>query len=146
MPGPFEIRASGVSPTVTGCTFSGNSGELYGGGMDNSSSSPTVTNCILWANGLNAIVGGMPVVSNTDVQGGFPGTGNIDTDPLFVDAVAGNFRLSPGSLCIDSGANNANATTTDLEGYPRFVDDPATPDCPEDVNCDARLIPSQPAA
>jgi hypothetical protein len=40
------------SPTVTNSTFSGNSASTDGGGMLNSSSSssPTVTNCILWGN------------------------------------------------------------------------------------------------
>lgn len=33
----------------------------------------------------------------------WPGVGNINTDPLFVDATAGNYRLKPGSPAIDSG-------------------------------------------
>ncbi|MDD5094810.1 MAG: right-handed parallel beta-helix repeat-containing protein [Dehalococcoidia bacterium] len=37
------------SPTVTNCSFSGNSA-VFGGGMYNNASSPTVTNCILWGN------------------------------------------------------------------------------------------------
>jgi len=33
------------SPTVTNCTFSGNTAAEFGGGMFNDNSSPTVTNC-----------------------------------------------------------------------------------------------------
>ena len=39
-------------------------------------------------------------------------------------------RLQPGSPCIDAGNNTAvpQEITTDLDGNPRFVDDPDTPD------------------
>ena len=39
-------------------------------------------------------------------------------------------RLSPGSACIDAGDNGAvpKGVTSDLDGNPRFVDDPATKD------------------
>ncbi len=35
----------GSSPTVTNCTFSGNTATAHGGGMVNFGSNPTVTNC-----------------------------------------------------------------------------------------------------
>ncbi|MEE9295673.1 MAG: right-handed parallel beta-helix repeat-containing protein [Phycisphaerae bacterium] len=78
-------------------------------------------------------------------------TNNINADPLFVDADGqddapgtedDNLRLSPDSPCIDAGDNTAvppdtadldddNDTTEptplDLDGNPRFVDDPDTP-------------------
>ncbi len=114
------------SPTVTNCTFSGNTGR----GMDNGGgSNPTVTNCILWNNGSDEIFG-PATVAYSDVQGGFPGIGNIDADPLFVDPDNGGLRLSPGSPCIDAGDNTAvpDGIDTDLDGNARFVDDPDTPD------------------
>lgn len=43
-------------------------------------------------------------VTASDIQGGFPGTGNIDVDPLFADAAAGDFHLKPGSPCLGMGA------------------------------------------
>ncbi len=46
------------SPIVKDCTFSGNSANVYGGGMWNSSSSPTVKNCIFNGNSSSA-AGGM---------------------------------------------------------------------------------------
>ncbi|MBU0718193.1 MAG: right-handed parallel beta-helix repeat-containing protein, partial [Planctomycetes bacterium] len=42
------------SPTLTNCTFSGNSATENGGGMYNYSSSPTVTNCAFSGNSANA--------------------------------------------------------------------------------------------
>ena len=41
------------SPTVVNCTFHGNSAVNRGGGMYNLTSAPTVTNCIIWANSAN---------------------------------------------------------------------------------------------
>lgn len=57
----------------------------------------------------------------------FPGS--IATNPAFVNAPAGDFRLLPGSPCIDAGDSGAvpEGVTTDLDGAPRRVDDPATP-------------------
>jgi hypothetical protein len=66
------------------------------------------------------------------------GVGNIDVDPLFVDPDNGDLHLSPGSPCIDAGDNTAvpAGITTDLDGNPRFVDDPNTGDTgnPDGVN------------
>ena len=122
------------SPTVTNCTFAENTANANigprGGGMVNDfSSSPTVTNCILWNNVPDPIAGsGTGTVTHSDVEGGWKGEGNISADPLFVDP---NGRLAPDSPCIDAGDNTAvpEDITTDLDGNPRFVDDPDTPDC-----------------
>jgi hypothetical protein len=40
----------GSNPALTNCTFSGNSSDYSGGGMYNWNSKPTLTNCILWGN------------------------------------------------------------------------------------------------
>jgi len=42
-------------------------------------------------------------VEYSDIESGWPGTGNISADPLFVDPVNNNFQLSAGSPAIDSG-------------------------------------------
>ena len=59
----------------------------------------------------------------SNIQGGWPGTGNINTDPLFVDLANGDLHLSSGSPCINAGDDAAvpKGTTTDLDGNPRFI-------------------------
>ncbi len=49
---------------------------------------------------------------------------------LAFDLCPNDFRLSAASPCIDAGDNTAVpvGVTTDLDGNPRFVDDPDTPD------------------
>ncbi|MGW8178941.1 MAG: PKD domain-containing protein, partial [bacterium] len=106
------------SPTVANCTFAGNSAD-YGGGMYNYSSSPTVTNCILWGDTPQEIDNrqlSSPVVTYSDVQGGYAGTGNIDANPLFVGG--GDYHLTADSPCIDMGTTSG-APNTDFEGDPR---------------------------
>jgi hypothetical protein len=126
---------SGSSPTVTNCTFSGNSAD-YGGGMFNTNnSSPTVTNCIMWGDPpveIANLFGSSTTVSYSDVdcEPVYPGTGNINTDPCFVDAAGGNLRLGLGSPCIDAADNSSvpGGVTTDLNGFARFIDDLCTGD------------------
>jgi predicted outer membrane repeat protein len=126
------MSSSGVSATVINCTFSQNTADFGGGGIFSWQINPTVINCILWNDSPDEILNrsGTAFVSFSDVQGGYPGEGNIDADPLFVDPQNGDLHLSPGSPCIDAGDNTAvpKGIDTDLDGNPRFVDDPATKD------------------
>jgi len=134
---------SSSSLTVTNCMFSQNSAGAWegGGGMYNLSCSPTVANCIFWSNLPSEIHNnnGYAIVTYCDVLDGYAGEGNIDTAPLFVDAdgpddtvgtADDNLRLLAGSPCIDAGDNTAVpiGITTDLDGKPRFSDDPGTAD------------------
>jgi len=80
------------SLTMTGCTFTGNLAE-YGGGMFNNGSDLTLTNCILWGNisstdGNEISLGGYSIIdiSYCDVRGGWPGLGNIDANPHFIES------------------------------------------------------------
>ncbi|MCH7490167.1 MAG: right-handed parallel beta-helix repeat-containing protein [Gemmatimonadetes bacterium] len=122
------------SPTIRNCTITGNSTEGSGGGIySTEGSNPMITNSILWDNGPQEISVDQfstVVVLYSDIQGGWPGESNIDVDPLFVDPDTDDYRLLPGSAAIDAADNTSLPpnVTTDLEGNPRFVDDPVTQD------------------
>lgn len=60
------------------------------------------------------------LISYSDIEGGFPGEGNIDADPQFVDLDGGDYHLGSGSPCIDSGTSDENGLPDhDIEGNPR---------------------------
>ena len=120
--------------TVANCTFYGNAAGTSGGGGIRAvdGSIPTVRNCIFWDNAPNEIAdpGSLMVVTYSDVQSGWGGAGNIDADPMFVNADGCDLHLLAGSPCVDAGDNTAvlAGVSTDLDGNPRFVDDLATAD------------------
>jgi predicted outer membrane repeat protein len=97
------IHNTDSSPVVDNCTFSQN--DYYG--MYNSlGSDPRVINCILWDNLPIEIYNwdnSSPIVTYSDVQGGYTGEGNIDADPLFLTFHGFDYLLGRGSPCIDSG-------------------------------------------
>ncbi len=100
------LACTDSSPLVENNTFVGNEAAA-GAGFWANGGAPVVRNNIFWDNsGTSEVFFAGPVAANvtySDVQGGFPGTGNINLDPLFVDAGLANFHLSPGSPCIDAG-------------------------------------------
>lgn len=68
------------------------------------------------------------LLSNSLLQGlnkyaGNSKSGNIDADPQFLDAAAGNFRLAGNSPAINAGSNDVGAYifSTDLGSSPRLV-------------------------
>lgn len=135
--------------TMINTTSVGNTAAALGGGIYGENSLITVRNSILRDNedstgsSLDAQASGDAVTlvdieySNvTDIVGG---AGNLDQSPAFRDADGSDdilgtedddFRLAPGSPCIDAADNSAvlAGTTTDLDDNPRFHDDTGTAD------------------
>jgi predicted outer membrane repeat protein len=179
--GGVEVQAQ--SPVLVNCSFTANEAIGYGGALrtHGSPTNPQILNSILWDDvapsgpELGLAPGSEATVSYSDIEGGQAavyigsgstlhwGTGNLNANPLFEDADGADdtygtedddLRLSFGSPCIDAGDNTVVTTPTDLDGNPRFQDDPATPDtgngtpplvdmgayeyqpCPGDINGD----------
>ncbi len=104
------IMCDGSSPEIVRNTIFGNSALWDGGGIScRNSSAPLVTNCIVWGDTafftdeIYMDGSGSLTVTYSDVAGGWPGEGNIDTPPLYADPLEGDFALLSDSPCIDSG-------------------------------------------
>jgi hypothetical protein len=114
------------SPIVTNCTFWYNWADRDGGAIYNGEhSSPLVTNCILWGDEPDEIynVDSTPLVTYSDVEGGYGDWTNIDQDPLFLNLGNRDFHLKPGSPCVDRGNNIApHIPAHDIDGDPRIRD------------------------
>jgi hypothetical protein len=117
-----------TSHTLTDCIFAGNTDEVgnlavwseadtgLGNGFTN------LLGCTVIGNGVHALrtltvtdaivrggtglltAGQAILVDHSNVEGGWPGDGNIDSDPRFVDAAHDVYALLPGSPCVDAGA------------------------------------------
>jgi hypothetical protein len=107
--------------TATNCTVIQNSAGDEGGGIWGDGF--LMKNCIVWNN--TAPVGleiqGSPSVTYSDIEGGYPGTGNIDLDPLFVDLANGDCHLTFLSPCKDAGTNVGVTESADFEGDLRIA-------------------------
>ncbi len=143
--GIYAVSYSGnrVNPTIQNCTIVGNLKGIEA--TDGQSPFPTivnVVNCIIYDNNSQLTLGPESQfrVTHSNIQGGYPGVGNINQPPRFVNApgadfiygVTDDFRLAADSPCIDAG-NAASRSPlssivelTDLDGNTRVIDAPAS--------------------
>ena len=113
--------SSASSVNITNCTISGNTCTYSDYGAEIAflwCPSVMINNCILWGNCPNEIKSyeSILMVTYSDVGGGHSGTGNINSDPLFVGGR--NYHLTASSPCIDTGTSSG-APNTDIDGNPR---------------------------
>jgi len=107
-------------------TVVNNSATVSGGGIGVIGGTiPQLINLIVWGNTApsNPQISGTADVQYSDVEGGYSGTGNINSDPFFADSV---FNLADSSLCIGAGIDSIEISGTwyyappfDYDGDPR---------------------------
>ncbi len=124
-PGGGVFLHSAAAITLSSCTIARNVANVGGGiGCDGDISAVVVRNSLLWYNSGAAIAGvlGSPLVEYSSIQGGFPGTGNIASAPLFADFQAGDYHILPGSPAINAGTTaTLFLPATDIDGEPRVI-------------------------
>jgi len=119
----YGIRAYGASssPIVQNNSVVGNNSK---GIWASGSATITVNNCIIWDNGdeLDGCSATYSCIKDPCDAGG---TGNITTDPCFLDAANNNYHLLWGdSSCIDAGdpCYMPEQNETDIDGDDRVID------------------------
>jgi hypothetical protein len=119
------ICYAGGDSLISNCTISGNEAEKGAGGgiYGENESTATIINSIVWDNTAghrDNEIGllyekSAPTVTFSNILGGYDGEGNIDEDPLFVNAAGGDYHLQLGSPCIDTGIATG-APSYDIDG------------------------------
>ncbi len=110
------------------------SNKVYGIARLGGTTSPTITNCIVWD--CNDDLYNCSATYSC-IQDGDAGTGNISSDPCFVDAANHDYHLKPNSPCINTGDPNfiPEPNETDIDGEPRVMLDRV------DMGADETLYP-----
>jgi len=125
----YNYVPAGPDPQkITNCTFYQNIGGSNGGAIADEDKSSISVNCIFLANdcsgqdkSVHNITGTyLPNVTYSRTQETIAGTGNILSDPMFVNDVS-DWHLQAASPCIDV-ANGDDAPATDIENNTRHDD------------------------
>jgi hypothetical protein len=104
--------------TIDHCTFTDNLTNVWANRKDNAPGpyiDYRITNSVLWgSNPVRSDFGPTNFsIGYCNLSEPWPGTGNLMSDPLFVDAAAHDYHLQPYSPCIDSGVPAAPLDTDD---------------------------------
>ncbi len=109
------------SPSCVNCTFVNNSADTGGAVFCSERSDLTIKNAILWHNQPSPfyIEESHPSITFCDIQGGFPGVGNMDMEPIFIQGYWGGYYLSQvqSGEPIDSPCVNAGEEASDIICY-----------------------------
>jgi len=117
------ICCYGSSPSLWNVSIFDNTASYDGGGICCYFSNPILINSILWEDIPQAIFIYSDSVTATysDIEGGWPGTGNINADPLFVYPFYFDCHLQSTSPCIDAGDPasplDPDSTIADMRAY-----------------------------
>jgi hypothetical protein len=94
------IACSYANGTIINNTFCNN----VMGGVVSINGNNVLVNNIIWGDGLN--IEDASTITYSDIWGGWPGEGNIDSNPIYVDMSRGDYNLCSSSPCIDAGDPN----------------------------------------
>ncbi len=133
--GSFHAAGRSSSDLIN-CTFSGNQASEGAAIYCGDEAWPDIINCIIRGDSPNAIYVheyANPTVLYSNVQGGFAGEGNIDSEPLFVSGPAGDYYLSQlssgqtqDSPCTNTGQHSAVDTCVIHDDITICLDDTST--------------------
>ena len=116
------IFNTGSSPLFMNCTMASNQAPSGSVIWSQTNSLARLTNCVVWANtGSAALVNTVTspfTVEYSLTQESHPGTGNLNTNPLFINLAGDNLGLSPCSPAINTGIATG-APGTDILGVVR---------------------------
>ncbi len=128
------IYLSNGTLSLTNTTITDNSDDFEGSGIYNHDGTISMTNSIIWNDDILLEINTSNLsVSYCDIEGGQSGIinnnnaavywlgVNLDADPLFVDAVNGDYHLTVNSPCIDAGSpyspHDPDGTIVDMGVY-----------------------------
>ncbi|MHC4945586.1 MAG: right-handed parallel beta-helix repeat-containing protein [Planctomycetota bacterium] len=124
----YENDADGINCTNVPSTLYITNNTIFGnqsnGILCQNDSSPSITNTIIYGNvGLEIeVLSGSPIVTYCNVEGGWPGQGNIDANPDFVDRCHWDYHILYTSPCRNAGDSAApGLPDEDFEGDPRIA-------------------------
>jgi predicted outer membrane repeat protein len=104
--GAFYFHES--SARLVNNTILWNSAGGMAGGVCMDASDATLLNVLLWQDTASAdreisVDGGAPSITFCDIDGGYPGEGNVRCNPRFCEPDTGNFYVSDISCCANGG-------------------------------------------
>ncbi len=121
---PGSSGGGAHNATLENCVLAANGFLDVGGPYEGSAASNSILrNCIVWGNAtLGTVLTNSCSATWSDVQGGFPGTGNVSIDPMFWEASTGDFHLRWQSPCINAGDPSSpldpDGSVADMGAYP----------------------------
>ena len=97
-------------PNFNHLTIANNVASSGGGIYCSVSSNLTLLNCILWNDFPEEIImsTGSLTATYSNIEDGWDGEGNIETDPMFCNPDSGEYTLAENSPTLDSGADGSN--------------------------------------
>jgi hypothetical protein len=128
--GGVYVGGTGAAVTISNSTIvnnivtNGYSNHWGGGIAIANQTTVSLVNSIVCGNTPNQIddeFGQTHDVAYSSIEGGYTGTGNIHSDPLFVNRTASNYHILANSLCVNSGhpdSTDSDGTIADMGALP----------------------------